>query len=52
MQRVLKGGLAKYMISMGEAEKIISECLDSNRLKRIIRNTSVVAWQKKYLMYR
>ena len=32
------------MITKEEVEKIIEDNLDSDRLKRIIRNTSVVAW--------
>lgn len=35
------------MISKEEAEKIIWKCLDENRLRRIIRNTSIVAWKKE-----
>ncbi|MCM1235984.1 MAG: hypothetical protein NC489_38325 [Ruminococcus flavefaciens] len=35
------------MISKDAAEKIISESLDEIRLRRIIRNTSVVAWNKE-----
>ena len=35
------------MVDKREAEQIIAECLDSDRLKRIIRNTSIVAWQKE-----
>lgn len=35
------------MVDKREAEQIIAECLDSYRLKRIIRNTSIVAWQKE-----
>lgn len=35
------------MISKDTAEKIISESLDEMRLRRIIRNTSVVAWDKE-----
>lgn len=35
------------MISKREAEEIISTHLDTNRLRRIIRNTSVVAWKKE-----
>lgn len=34
------------MTNREDAEKIISESLDEARLKRIIRNTSVVAWDK------
>lgn len=35
------------MISKREAEEIIAEHLDTKRLKRIIRNTSVVAWKNE-----
>lgn len=35
------------MIDKREAERIIAEYLDADRLKRIIRNTSIVAWQKE-----
>lgn len=35
------------MFSKEEAEKTISESLDVARLRRIIRNTSVVAWNKR-----
>ncbi len=35
------------MIDQREAEKLIKDHLDIQRLKRIIRNTSIVAWQKE-----
>jgi len=35
------------MISKKEAKELIAKHLDTNRLKRIIRNTSVVAWKKE-----
>lgn len=35
------------MLSKVEAEKIISERLDVARLRRIIKNTSIVAWKKQ-----
>lgn len=35
------------MITKEQAEKIILDRIDSERLKRIIRNTSVVAWKKE-----
>ncbi|MDE6697002.1 MAG: hypothetical protein K2K25_08980, partial [Muribaculaceae bacterium] len=35
------------MVNKREAEQIISKYLDEERLKRIIRNTSIVAWQKE-----
>ena len=35
------------MISKKEAELIISSQLDKDRLRKIIRNTSVVAWRKE-----
>ncbi len=35
------------MVNKREAEQIIAKCLDADRLKRIIRNTSIVAWQKE-----
>lgn len=35
------------MVDKREAERIIADCLDADRLRRIIRNTSIVAWQKE-----
>jgi len=35
------------MISKKDAEELIAELLNMERLKRIIRNTSVVAWKKE-----
>lgn len=35
------------MIDKREAELIIAKCLDAERLMQIIRNTSIVAWQKE-----
>ena len=35
------------MVNKREAEQIISKYLDEERLKKIIRNTSIVAWQKE-----
>lgn len=47
MQKGQKGGSKILMISKKEAEEIVAQHLDIKRLKRIIRNTSVVAWKKK-----
>lgn len=47
MQRGLRGGLKRYMINREEAENIVSTSLDETRLRKIIRNTSVVAWKNE-----
>ena len=47
MPKVPKGGSKELMINKSEAEELIAKQLDINRLKRIIRNTSAVAWKKE-----
>lgn len=47
MQKDLRGGSKGQMISRKEAEQKIAQYLDTVRLKKIIRNTSIVAWGNK-----
>lgn len=50
MQKGQKGGFVVHMGNeniISTAEKIIESKLESRRLMRIIRNTSIVAWQKE-----